>query len=315
MSNLEEVTVTTLDPERFRTLLAPEALAAFEHTTHARSRAAAVADVLERQLDRSRRRRRRDAALADRLCARRRDRCALAGHRRRPRVLRDHQAPAQPAARTRRRRRPAGRRRARRLRALLRGERRADRRARSPDGRRAAARPADGGHDPAPARDGGAGDLALARRCRPAQRARARSLAVPDALRRAARRRTCSRSPPTSGRGSTDEADGDRPLDRRVLAEEPPMAFTSVTAVLRAAGLAADHHHHARAVFERLDGSVGWSSIRPSCSRSSSCGSTSRCSRRSRAGTASRTRSACSRRSPSTSPGRGVRTSCWPAPT
>ena len=35
------------------------------------------------------------------------------------------------------------------------------------------------------------------------------------------------------------------------------MGFTSVTAVLRAAGLAADRHHRPRAVFERLDGSVG----------------------------------------------------------
>jgi trehalose synthase len=35
------------------------------------------------------------------------------------------------------------------------------------------------------------------------------------------------------------------------------MAFTSVTAVLRAAGLAADHHRRSRAVFERLDGTVG----------------------------------------------------------
>jgi trehalose synthase len=35
------------------------------------------------------------------------------------------------------------------------------------------------------------------------------------------------------------------------------MAFTSVTAVLRAAGLAADHHHESRAVFERLDGTTG----------------------------------------------------------
>jgi trehalose synthase len=35
------------------------------------------------------------------------------------------------------------------------------------------------------------------------------------------------------------------------------MSFTSVTAVLRAAGLAADHHHRPRAIFERLDGSVG----------------------------------------------------------
>jgi trehalose synthase len=35
------------------------------------------------------------------------------------------------------------------------------------------------------------------------------------------------------------------------------MAFTSVTAVLRAAGLAADHHHRSRAIFERLDGTTG----------------------------------------------------------
>ncbi len=35
------------------------------------------------------------------------------------------------------------------------------------------------------------------------------------------------------------------------------MSFSGVTAVLRAAGLAADHHHASRAVFERLDGSVG----------------------------------------------------------
>jgi trehalose synthase len=34
------------------------------------------------------------------------------------------------------------------------------------------------------------------------------------------------------------------------------MSFTSVTAVLRAAGLAADHHHPARAMFERLDGTT-----------------------------------------------------------
>jgi trehalose synthase len=35
------------------------------------------------------------------------------------------------------------------------------------------------------------------------------------------------------------------------------MPFTGITAVLRAAGLAADHHQPSRAVFERLDGSVG----------------------------------------------------------
>jgi trehalose synthase len=35
------------------------------------------------------------------------------------------------------------------------------------------------------------------------------------------------------------------------------MSYTAVTAVLRAAGLAADGHHEARAIFERLDGSTG----------------------------------------------------------
>jgi trehalose synthase len=35
------------------------------------------------------------------------------------------------------------------------------------------------------------------------------------------------------------------------------MSFSSVTAVLRAAGLAADHHHPHQAVFERVDGTVG----------------------------------------------------------
>jgi trehalose synthase len=34
------------------------------------------------------------------------------------------------------------------------------------------------------------------------------------------------------------------------------MPFTAITAVLRASGLAADHHHPSRALFERLDGSV-----------------------------------------------------------
>ena len=36
-----------------------------------------------------------------------------------------------------------------------------------------------------------------------------------------------------------------------------PMSFSGVAAVLRAAGLAADHQHVPRAVFERLDGSIG----------------------------------------------------------
>jgi trehalose synthase len=35
------------------------------------------------------------------------------------------------------------------------------------------------------------------------------------------------------------------------------LSFASITAVLRAAGLAADHHHPFRAVFQRIDGSTG----------------------------------------------------------
>jgi trehalose synthase len=57
-------------------------------------------------------------------------------------------------------------------------------------------------------------------------------------------------------------------LDRSKVTVIPPsidafapknhvMSFTGVTAVLRAAGLAADHGHPARAIFERLDGSIG----------------------------------------------------------
>jgi len=57
-------------------------------------------------------------------------------------------------------------------------------------------------------------------------------------------------------------------LDRAKVAVIPPsidafspknhgMAFTSVTSVLRAAGLGAGYHHGSRAVFERLDGTVG----------------------------------------------------------
>jgi trehalose synthase len=57
-------------------------------------------------------------------------------------------------------------------------------------------------------------------------------------------------------------------LDERRVTVIPPsidafspknqaMSYTAITAVLRAAGLAADHHHPSRAVFERLDGSVG----------------------------------------------------------
>ena len=57
-------------------------------------------------------------------------------------------------------------------------------------------------------------------------------------------------------------------LDPRKVSVIPPsidafapknatLTFTGVTAVLRAIGLAADGHHQSRAIFERLDGSVG----------------------------------------------------------
>ena len=93
------------------------------------------------------------------------------------------------------------------------------------------------------------------------------------------------------------------------------MGFTTVTAVLRAAALAGDHDQHPRAVFERLDGSVGLVCNQAQRSRSSSCVSTSPSSRRSRAGTGSRIRSACWPRSPSTSRWPRSPISCWPAPT
>ena len=88
-------------------------------------------------------------------------------------------------------------------------------------GRRAAARPADRRDDPADARDGGGGDLALARRDQPAQRSRARSLALPDALRRAGARLRLLAGQLRVGGARSGEADGHPAVDRRVLAEEP----------------------------------------------------------------------------------------------
>ncbi len=96
------------------------------------------------------------------------------------------------------------------------------------------------------------------------------------------------------------------------------MAFTSVIAVLRAAGLAADRrHHYPRAVFERLDGTVGrveskarlveeaqLLARRPAARAGLTLGSPE--------GPAGRAR----RRSPSTcTPTRTSRTCCWRAPT
>ena len=63
----------------------------FEHTLTPGA-SCSTADLLERQLDRPGRGRRGDAALADRLRTRRRDRRALGGDRGQPGVLHDHEA-------------------------------------------------------------------------------------------------------------------------------------------------------------------------------------------------------------------------------
>ncbi len=83
-------------------------------------------------------------------------------------------------------------------------------------------------HDPQTAgmiprllRDRGAGHLARARWHRPAQRPRARGLALLDALRRAGRRLRLLASSLPLGRARSRQADGDRALDRPLLAEEP----------------------------------------------------------------------------------------------
>ena len=113
---LQDVEVTPLDPERFRDVLSPEGLAQFEQAIARGRELLDGSHLLERQLHRARRRRRRDAALAHRLRARGRHRRALGDHRRRRGLLPHHQAPAQPPARLRRGRRSARRRRARHLR-------------------------------------------------------------------------------------------------------------------------------------------------------------------------------------------------------
>ena len=74
--------------------------------------------------------------------------------------------------------------------------------------------------------------------------------------------------PATRGRDST--ATRSRSSRRRSTRSRPKnhaMSFTGVTAVLRAAGLAADHHHVPRAIFERPDGSVGQVDPRGTCHR------------------------------------------------
>ena len=96
---LTDVDVTTLDPQRFRNLLSPEALAGFERAiergrelldertmwnVNSTARGGGVAEMLQSLLG------------YVKGAGRRR---ALAGHRRRSRLLRRHEAAAQPPAR------------------------------------------------------------------------------------------------------------------------------------------------------------------------------------------------------------------------
>ena len=147
------------------------------------------------------------------------------------------------------------------------------------------------------------GDLARAHRARPAQRPRARCLALPDPVRASARTRYVFSRATYAWEGlDPDKVTVIAPSIDAFSPKNQAMSFTSVTAVLRAAGLAADHHHPSRAVFERLDGSTGRVQRTARMIEETQLRlDTPLRRRRSRAGTGSRTRSACSRASPSTS--------------
>ena len=199
---LADVAVTPLHLERFDDVLDAEG-AERPSDTIARGRALLAGRIrLERELDRARRRRGRDAAVADRLRAGRRSRRAL-GRRRRatPSSSRSPSAftTACTASTTACRWRPSAR-----LRALVSTPAREQLVARRRSARhRAPPRPADRRHGPARARDGRPGRLARAHRPRPPERRRARGLAVPDPVRRGAPTRSSSRGASTPGRVST----------------------------------------------------------------------------------------------------------------
>ena len=178
-------------------------------------------------------------------------------------------------------------------------------------------------HDPQTAgmiprlrRDGRAGHLARARRPRPAQRPRARGVALPHRLRRARRRLRLLARGLRLGGARRGQDHRDRALDRRLLAEEPrDVVHRRDRGAARrrpgrrpppppAGDLRAPRRHRrpgrARGAARR---GAGAAPRRPAA----------------RAGLAlgprSRTRSACWRRSPSTSTPTTSRTSCSRAPT
>ena len=199
---LEEVTVTPLDPERLRTVLTPDALAAFEHTltrgrellesrtfwnVNSTAHGGGVAEMLRSLIGYA-----RGGGIDARWMVIEGDAEFFRITKRLHNRLHGHDGDGGPLGEAERAA----------YERMLRRQRRADGAARSPRGRRAAARSADGRDDPAAARDGGAGHLARAHGHRPAQRPRARGLAVPDPLRRARRRLCLLASGTTSGRGS-----------------------------------------------------------------------------------------------------------------
>ena len=114
-AQIVDVPVAPLPWQRFNEVLAGEQADALEHTVTQGAAAACRSRRVERQLDRARRRRGRDAGLADCLHAWRGRGRTLGGDRGEPGVLPSDQAHPQPAARRGRRRRAARRGGARRL--------------------------------------------------------------------------------------------------------------------------------------------------------------------------------------------------------
>ena len=112
-THLQEVAVQAIDVARLESLIGSERMSRFERIAEEAQAALAGRAIININSTAEGRRRRGAAADAARVRPRRRDRRALAGHRGRRGVLRDHQAHPQRPVRLSGRRRPARRRRAR----------------------------------------------------------------------------------------------------------------------------------------------------------------------------------------------------------
>ena len=220
MDALEEVTVPAMSPERFRSLLGDryekveDAIATAREVLSGRviwhvnstAKGGGVAELLQSLLAYA-----RGAGVDVRWLT-------ISGN---PEFFSAHEAPPQPPARVRRRRRAPGARGAPDLRGRAgRGRRRAVR-ARSARRRRIHPRSAAGGAPPSPRGQGHQHDLALPRRGGPAREARARGLGIPPPLRGRGGRIRLLPEGVRLGR-ARDRTSLDRPsVDRRVLPEEP----------------------------------------------------------------------------------------------